>query len=71
MTDRTVDATPWYERAERAGLSLEWLSAMTGVSFASTYAYKVGRRRTPPAWLEKVELLIAARDNMPSPRNGV
>jgi hypothetical protein len=71
MTNPTVHATPWYERAERVGLSLEWLAAMTGVSWSSAYAYKVGRRRTPPAWLEKVELLISARDNMPSPRDGV
>lgn len=65
MTDRMVPATPWYERAAARGITFEWLAAMTGVSWSTVYAYRMGRRKVQPAWLEKVELLISAHDNMP------
>lgn len=44
---------------------MEWLAAMTGVSWSTVYAYKMGRRKVQPGWLAKVELLIVAHDNMP------
>ena len=65
MTDRAVPETPWHERAEARGISMEWLAAMTGVSWSTVYAYKMGRRKVQPGWLAKVELLIIAHDNMP------
>lgn len=71
MTHPAVDATSLFQEAEQAGISLEWLAAMTNVSWHAVYAYKTGRRRTPPAWLEKAQLLVTARANLPSPRDGV
>lgn len=44
---------------------MEWLAAMTGVSWSTVYAYKMGRRKVQQSWLDKVELLITAHDNMP------
>lgn len=65
MTDRTVPATSWFERADERGISMEWLAAMTGVSWSTVYAYRTGRRKVQPEWLSKVELLITAHDNRP------
>lgn len=64
MTDRPIDATDLFARCENRGISLEWLAAMTGVSWATVYAYKVGRRRVQGPWLERAELVVATRDSM-------
>lgn len=64
MTTRTVDATSFFERVEAHGISLEWLAAMTGVSYATVYAYKVGRRRVQEPWLERAVLVVATRDSL-------
>ena len=61
MTDAPLDPTPWHQRAEELGVTLEYLAVVTKCSFATVYAYKVGRRRTPPAWLARVEALLADR----------
>ena len=65
MTAPMEHETPWYERADDRGISMEWLAAMTGVSWSTVYAYRTGRRKVQPSWLAKVELLIVAHDNMP------
>lgn len=61
MTDARLVTTPWHQRAEELGVSLEYIAVFTKCSFATVYAYKVGRRRTPPAWLARVEALLADR----------
>ena len=61
MTHAETPLTPWYERAEQTGISLELIAAATGKSFATVYAYKVGRRRAPEGWLLEVERLLGGQ----------
>ena len=71
MTDARVAPTLWYETAEALGVSLEWIAAITEVSWSTVYAYKTGRRRTPKAWLDKVELYLAGRGALSVPSDKV
>lgn len=71
MTDHHTAVTSLFEQAEARGITLEWIAAMTGKSWSTVYAYKVGRRNAQPAWVESVSLLIAAHDSPSRPRTKV
>ena len=61
MQSDTVTRDNWATLAERAGVSLELLAVLTGLSYSAVYRYKTGSRIAPETWLAKVELILAER----------
>ena len=61
MQSVTVNRDNWAALAESAGVSLELLAVLTGLSYSAVYRYKTGTRTAPDAWLEKVRVVIAER----------
>jgi hypothetical protein len=61
MQSVTVTRDNWPALAEAAGVSLELLAVLTGLSYSAVYRYKTGSRVAPDAWLEKVGLILAER----------
>lgn len=58
-----VTRETWKAQAAAVGLSLEAIAHLTDTKYPSVYAYSVGRRRAPDAWLAAVAALIRAREN--------
>ncbi len=61
MQSVTVTRDNWPVLAEAAGVSLELLAVLTGLSYSAVYRYKQGSRTAPDAWLAKVGLILADR----------
>lgn len=61
MQSVTVTRDTWARLAEEAGVSLELLAVLTGVSYSAVYRYKTGSRTAPDAWIEKVRVILAQR----------
>lgn len=61
MQSVTVNRDNWAARAEAAGVSLELIAVLTGVSYSAVYRYKTGSRTAPDAWIAKVAVVIADR----------
>jgi len=61
MHSVTVSRDNWPTLAADAGVSLELLAVLTGVSYSAVYRYKTGSRTAPDAWLEKVTVILAER----------
>ena len=61
MQSVTVTRDNWSALAEDAGVSLELLAVLTGLSYSAVYRYKTGSRTAPDAWLAKVGLILADR----------
>lgn len=62
MQSVTVSRDNWAELAAKAGVSLELLAVLTGVSYSAVYRYKTGSRRAPDAWIAKVGVILRDRD---------
>lgn len=61
MQSITVNRDNWARLAADAGISLELLAVLTGLSYSAVYRYKTGSRTAPDAWLAKVGLLLTER----------
>jgi len=61
MQSDTVTRDTWPALTARAGVSLELLAVLTGLSYSAVYRYKNGSRTPPDAWLAKVALILADR----------
>jgi len=61
MQSVTVTRDNWSTLAEDAGVSLELLAVLTGLSYSAVYRYKTGSRTAPDVWLSKVGLILAER----------
>lgn len=53
MQTAQVARYTWRSILREQGRSLTWLAVRTGISSNTIYAYSIGRRRTPDAWLVK------------------
>lgn len=62
MQSVTVTRDNWSGLAEKAGVSLELLAVLTGLSYSAVYRYKTGSRTAPDVWLAKVGVIL--RDRM-------
>ncbi len=62
MQSVTVTRDNWATLAAAAGVSLELLAVLTGVSYSAVYRYKTGSRTAPDAWLAKVDVILRDRD---------
>lgn len=61
MHDVTVTRDNWFGLAEKAGVSLELLAVLTGLSYSAVYRYKTGSRIAPEPWLAKVGVILRDR----------
>lgn len=61
MQSVTVTRDNWAGLAADAGISLELLAVLTGLSYSAVYRYKTGSRTAPDEWLAKVGLLLTER----------
>lgn len=57
----TVNRDNWPALAEAAGVSLELLAVLTGLSYSAVYRYKTGSRVAPEEWLAKVGVILRDR----------
>jgi hypothetical protein len=48
----------WRIHLREQGRSLRWLAGATGTPEGTVYAYSMGKRRAPDAWLEKVAVAL-------------
>lgn len=62
MHSDTVTRDNWSARAEEAGVTLELLAVLTGLSYSAVYRYKTGSRTAPDAWIKKVGVILADRE---------
>ena len=62
MQSDTVTRDTWPTLTANAGVSLELLAVLTGLSYSAVYRYKNGTRTPPDAWLEKVALILIDRE---------
>jgi hypothetical protein len=44
----------WRIELDEQGRTLAWLARATGTPASTVYAYSMGKRRAPDAWLNKV-----------------
>lgn len=44
----------WRIELREHGLTLKWLALVTETPVSTVYAYSIGKRRAPDAWLVKV-----------------
>lgn len=61
MQSVTVNRDTWSALSAEAGVSLELLAVLTGVSYSAVYRYKNGSRKAPDAWLAKVSVILRDR----------
>ena len=61
MQSVTVTRDNWATLAEAAGVSLELLAVLTGLSYSAVYRYKQGSRIAPDPWLAKVAVILRDR----------
>ena len=61
MQSVTVTRDNWSDLAKDAGVSLELLAVLTGLSYSAVYRYKTGTRTPPDAWIDKVRVVLAER----------
>ena len=61
MQPVTVTRDNWPTLVSDAGVSLELLAVLTGLSYSAVYRYKTGTRIAPDAWLAKVGLILHDR----------
>lgn len=55
---------PWAEAAERAGVRLEDIACLTGLSYPAVYNYARGFRSPPPGLIGLIEALLAFRTSV-------
>lgn len=61
MQSVTVTRDNWPALIAEAGVSLELLAVLTGLSYSAVYRYKTGTRKAPDAWLAKVGVILRDR----------
>lgn len=61
MQNDTVSRDNWLDQCRAAGVSLELLAVLTGLSYSAVYRYSNGSRTAPDAWIDKVRIIIADR----------
>jgi predicted transcriptional regulator len=61
MHNATVTRDNWASLADEAGVSLELIAVLTGISYSAVYRYKTGSRTAPDTWIAKVAIVIADR----------
>lgn len=54
----SAERKTWRQVLREQGRTQVWLAAQTGVSFSTVYAYSIGARRTPEAWLRRVATVL-------------
>jgi transcriptional regulator with XRE-family HTH domain len=61
MQNDTVNRDNWSERCASAGVSLELVAVLTGLSYSAVYRYKTGSRTPSDAFIEKVAVILRDR----------
>jgi transcriptional regulator with XRE-family HTH domain len=68
MQNDTVTRDNWAALSAGAGVSLELLAVLTGLSYSAVYRYKTGSRTPPDAFIEKVAVILRDR-SLPRPES--